>query len=267
MADVAFDYCCLRFMAGQRVPEQLDHIALRAYNEVFLYGKCQAPKLTKPAQSYAEARREISQLVEGTKVREARIAQAEEEKEDELADVRSAFFAFRAPRYKTQQSQTAITGKRLDAMETELRVGQESTRSLMHVHSDEHYDNLTVMRMRMTGHGCLRCAHCKNLSKRMARLEEYRYKGECVACLSPAELAATRIPDEYNNALLDLKIVKQRKERIHAENEELSKVTSEQLALLETIEKEIDGLVAERDNLLEQSEAITTRRVSQRRRQ
>ena len=181
--------------------------------------------------------------------------------------MRSAFFAFREPRYKTQQCQTPINAMRLAAMERELRVGKESTRSLMHVHSAEHYDNLTAMRMRKTGHGCLRCAHCKNLSKKMARLDQFRYTGECMACLSPAELEATTIPDEFNNALLDLEIVKKRKERILAENKRLEKIMRKQLDLVETLDREIDGREAERDNLINHREAITTRSGSQRRRQ
>ena len=56
----------------------------------------------------------------------------------------------------------------------------------MHIHSVNHTDNLTVMRMHKTGHGCLHCVHCKNLSKKMARLEQFRYRGECVACPSEA---------------------------------------------------------------------------------
>ena len=39
----------MRFMAGQRVPEPFDVIGLRAYNEVFIYGKCTVPELSKPA--------------------------------------------------------------------------------------------------------------------------------------------------------------------------------------------------------------------------
>ena len=50
----------MRFMAGQRVPEEFDIIGLRAYNEVFRYGKCPAPELTKPAQPWEEAKVEIS---------------------------------------------------------------------------------------------------------------------------------------------------------------------------------------------------------------
>ena len=85
--------------------------------------------------------------------------------------------------------------------------------------------------------------------------------------LSPAELEATTIPDEYNNALLDLQIVKQRKERMLAENKRLEKIMRKQLDLVETLDREIDGREAERDNLIKQNEALSMQSTSQRRRQ
>ena len=60
VAEVIYEYCCMRFMAGQRVPEEFDIIGLRAYNEVFRYGRCTAPELTKPAQPWEEAKVEIT---------------------------------------------------------------------------------------------------------------------------------------------------------------------------------------------------------------
>ena len=44
-----YDYCCERILAGQRVPKEFDAIALKAYNEVFVYGGCKPLKLVKAA--------------------------------------------------------------------------------------------------------------------------------------------------------------------------------------------------------------------------
>ena len=60
VADTIFDYCVMRFMAGQRVPAQFDRIGLLAFNELFIYkGLCKEPELTKPAQCWEEAKLEI----------------------------------------------------------------------------------------------------------------------------------------------------------------------------------------------------------------
>ena len=106
-------------------------------------------------------------------------------------------------------------------MERDLRVGKEYARDLMHVHSIGHTDNLTVMRIRKFGHGCLHCAHCKNQSKKMARLEQFRYNGKCMAHLSPAELDKVEVPDNFNDAKLQLQLVLQRTERINAKCDEM----------------------------------------------
>ena len=45
-------------------------------------------------------------------------------------------------------------------MEKDVRVGKDTKRDLMHVHSVGHTKNLTVLRMRKYGRGCLHCDHC-----------------------------------------------------------------------------------------------------------
>ena len=99
--------------------------------------------------------------------------------------------------------------EKYDSLEKWRRRGKSAELNLDHNYKPKHYDNLTVLRMKKTGHGCLHCQHCKELSKRMAFLEQFRWTGECLACASPSRLADFELPNKFN-PLHELKNIRRR---------------------------------------------------------
>ena len=137
------------------------------------------------------------------------MAKAIKAHEEELDDIRKAFFAYWEPRYGSKSCQTEVTMKRYDRLENWQRRGEAAERNLEHNHRASHTDNLTVLRMRKTGYGCLSCQHCKDLSRRMAFREQFRWTGECLACLSPQRLAEIELPPQVD-PLRELKNIRRR---------------------------------------------------------
>ena len=58
----------------------------------------------------------------------------------------------------------------------------------------------------------------------MAELEQFRYTGECMACLSPAELRKISVPDEFNPHVYELETLERRFNRSLAKTNRLSKI-------------------------------------------
>ena len=112
-------------------------------------------------------------------------------------------------------------------MQKWLESGFAAIDHLNHRHTAQHTDNLTVMRMKKTGYGCLHCQHCKDLSMRMSHLEQFRFTGECMACLNPSRLANIELPNAFN-PLHELELLKRRKQRILKQLKDMNKLSAKQ---------------------------------------
>ena len=242
------DYCCQCFERGQRVPEQLDRVALAAYSSVFLFHKGKPPRLTLPAEAYEDAQRRIAALVEVHKRRDAAKLLAREAEEREAAKVRVD------PRFVDVGCQTRIDARAYGKMERDLRAGAEAKMNLEHNYMARHTTNLTALRMRKWGRGCLQCEHCQKLAERMAQLDKFRYTGKCVACLPAREVWKLEVPDEFNPYLEEIK-------RLDAHIEHSLELAAELDEILEDYIGEID---AARDDPANQTtardDAIRSRR-------
>ena len=147
--------------------------------------------------------------------------------------------------------------KRYDRLENWQRRGEAAERNLEHNHRASHTDNLTVLRMRKTGYGCLSCQHCKDLSRRMAFREQFRWTGECLACLSPQRLADIELPPQYD-PLRELKNIRRRTQRLEAKAQHWETIIKLHEDHAETLAAENEAREARRDDL---DREIAQRRV------